>query len=399
MEFFIFSAIINRVVCATLLVFGDHMDKMPCLVSTNYLSIYKRRILTCVTVCLFFNAASLTPAAESSTPPTLVVLPFLSIDAAEFAVLVANKVVMRRLEDTGFLIRELSESEEPELGEGMDPKTMGQEEFVELVREKGAAEEAAYAAAGMLEKEGSLYHLSLLVVDVEQSKVVLSERKSAVGMGDLDRIARDYSERLVAAVFGSEKADEMIAERDPEEAAGTDARISAEGEAEESGIDELERLAEEDPEEAISRLPEKIQEEVKRRAKEEAVAEAREEVKKNFWNEEYRHESILSAKLFFDYVGDTGSVVIYPVRELPPEGEISLTEFWDDNVFIDRTVKKVFSQKSTTSVLAEIDVTDVVSRAYYHGTGGIFFWSTSNSTYKIETEPCIEIKVSYERKK
>jgi len=224
-----------------------------------------------------------TDASSSRVEPVkLSIVPFAGKNAPEFAPLVAEKVVGRRFGGTDLIETDTVSRSEVTLPGGGDIAEVSEEQLVEFLSETGRKRGADFAVGGLLEKEESLYHLSLLMVEAKTSTVFLRDSKTAVGIGDLDRIAQGFSERFVELQFGEEAARRIAGRR-----AGETAAAAAGAGA---GIAELEKLAEEDPDRAIEQLPEKVQEEFKKRAKDEAKKEVEEEEVKKLFEEEKERE-------------------------------------------------------------------------------------------------------------
>jgi hypothetical protein len=228
------------------------------------------------------SAATPTAAAKSAS---LLVLPFISGNAPGFAPLVAEKVVSRRFGDAEVLNIIALEKEALEITDPSAVASMSDTKLVSSLSEIGSEAGASYVIAGRIEKEGSLYHLSLLTVNADGASVVLREKKTAVGIADLDRIAQEFTERFLEIEFGVAAAETVAENRAAESAA---AAVGAG-----AGLAELEKLAEENPEKAIEKLPEKVQEEVKKKAKQEAIEEVKQEEVQKLFEEEKAQEKEL----------------------------------------------------------------------------------------------------------
>jgi len=251
------------------------------LFPTHRIASLRSLLISIILLCSIFPVWGQNEVSgASSGPAKLSVLPFVGENTPAFAPLVAEKVVNRRFAETEMVSTESVPSNELDLPEGASLETVSEEKLVDFLAVEGAKREASYVVAGRLRKEGRLYHLSLVLVETETGRVVLRDEKTAVGLSDLDRIARSFSEGFITAEYGEEQAEKIADKR----ASETVAAAAGSGAA----IAELERLAEEDPESAIEQLPEKVQEEVKKRAKEEAKQEVDKEEIEKLYEEEKR---------------------------------------------------------------------------------------------------------------
>ncbi|MDZ7794337.1 MAG: hypothetical protein U5P10_11800 [Spirochaetia bacterium] len=260
------------------------------------LSRYQLIIAAILMLCAPLSVFSQTKEAQNK-PETIMVVPIVPQGAPRYTGMLMTKLVEQNFSRTEALSPSVLAqdmvitSREGELSEELDP----QERNSRLI-ELGTQQGVRYVAAGAISKDGSNYHFRMIVVDVQQERRVLSGEKTAVGLENVDRIVRAFTDELISAEFP--KVVQERVQQIREEEADEDEELRED-------LADLEQIAEEDPEEAIRRLPEKVQKAVAAKAKEQAKDEAREEVVQeeiqNLYDKEKEEQRIARARKIQKY--------------------------------------------------------------------------------------------------
>ncbi|MCF7948861.1 MAG: hypothetical protein K9M94_09780 [Spirochaetia bacterium] len=260
------------------------------------LSRYQLIIAAILMLCAPLSLFSQTQEAQNKAK-TVMIVPIVPQGAPRYTGLLMTKLVEQNFARTEVLAPSVlaqdlvTTARVGDLAEELDP----QERNSRLI-ELGSQQGVRYVAAGAISKAGSNYKFTMIVVDSQQERTVISSEKTAVGLKNVDRIVSAFTDELISAEF-PEVVQERVQQIRAEEA-GADEELRED-------LADLEQIAEEDPEEAIKRLPEKVQKAVAEKAKEQAKDEAREEVVQeeiqNLYNKEKEEQRIARARKIQKY--------------------------------------------------------------------------------------------------